>query len=518
MSLNITSSAATSKSKINQFMQTTLLIEEQNLVIGKLVGTGQYGSVYKATIAGTAVALKVPHHSLEGQKMDDFIAEMKNLRGSCHRNVVLFIGLSKIQGHICIVTEFVPGDLDHLIHKQTSMELKEFLTCKFTFDMKMNIVYQCLRGIQWVHNRYNLVHRDIKPSNFLIDSNFTVKVCDFGFAEVVSQASVKQRGTPLYAAPETLNGDASIGKESDIYSLGITIWELFYQRYPFEEYYDAFEDDSEKFRTYLNSGIRPVLPREYLEENKDEDHKEQCEQVNSIYGEGMRTTPVEMDELMKSCWNSVVSKRPTINVLVDKVASLQLTKTLGNNSAAVWWKEHFSNRGDAENEVTVYEFIDALEKTHKLTLEKNELLCTALSEDNEITHYYFAFLIGTFGYFFKKKKLFKNMLDTIKCEWYCPKISREVSTSKLEGKTDGTFLIRESKSTPGNPLTLSKRDKGKTINSRIKCDVLDESKVVYSVQTKSKEVKAESVKDLVEQLIQMKVISKPCTDEEESPY
>jgi eukaryotic-like serine/threonine-protein kinase len=131
--------------------------------------------------------------------------------------------------------EFVEGEtLEHLIKRSGRVEVK----------LALEITTQVAAGLAAVHEQ-NLVHRDIKPSNILVrlkdDGVTTAKIIDLGLAKAVNEPSVQTAistpgvfaGTPEFASPEQFAG-VPVDIRSDLYSLGVTLWEMVTGRAPFQ--------------------------------------------------------------------------------------------------------------------------------------------------------------------------------------------------------------------------------------------------------------------------------------------
>ncbi|ELP89046.1 receptor-interacting serine/threonine protein kinase, putative [Entamoeba invadens IP1] len=509
--LNGATPLSVSQTKLQSLYTKTLSVCKNDLVMGKFIGKGCYGSVYKSQLAGLNVAVKVFHQRPRGEKVDKFISEMSLLQSSHHKNVVLFIGLCKEPNRVSIVTEYIPMDLDKLLHHQEDIVGIDFSKFDFSFENKINIAEQCALGIQWVHNRFDIIHKDIKPPNFLVDSDFTVKICDFGFAEVLTD-DVRYEGTPMYSSPEIINKTPGLGKATDIYSFGITLWEIFYRAQPFREYLASFKDSITLFANFINKGGRPFMPGEATEDTDPQHYRE-------YYEYEMQSTPLEIENLIKRCWSADPLLRPDINELVKSLSDIKLRMMLGNNSSVEWWKTHvLSQLSSSETSTNSALFLEELNLTFSDTKETPEKqhfseILSKVGEENQVDLERFSFLLSVFGEFVTKKELFQKMINVFQQQWYFPLVPREVALSFLEGQIDGTFMVRESHSTPTHPLTLSKRENGTTVNSRIKCTLNKDNEITYSITTKGFSITNNNLCAIVEQLISNGVVTVPCRKE-----
>ncbi len=197
--------------------------------IEKKIGAGGMSDVYKAKdlTLGRCVAIKV----LKSEFCEDmnfvskFRAEAQAAAGLEHPNIVNVYDVGTQDDFHYIIMEYVQG-----ITLKTYIEKKGQLNYKET----LSIAIQVARGIQAAHAK-NIIHRDIKPQNIMISTDGKVKVTDFGIARAVSENTIHAdvMGSVHYASPEqTRNGYVS--KTSDIYSLGIVMYEMVTGRVPFD--------------------------------------------------------------------------------------------------------------------------------------------------------------------------------------------------------------------------------------------------------------------------------------------
>ncbi|ELP86336.1 carbon catabolite-derepressing protein kinase, putative [Entamoeba invadens IP1] len=476
------------------------------------LGEGSFGIVYKARLKGSVVAVKVPKDEISREVLASFRKEMELMKQSHSPNVVLFIGISKDGNNPIFVTEFVKSDLDHFVHDRDTLPI-EYLKKKFDLSLKFDLFHQCCVGVQWLHNRLNLIHRDIKPANFLLDENFLVKVCDFGFAESVKESKHEDKGSPIYCAPEVMDYDGThpYSKEIDIYSLGITMWELFYEGYPFGERPEI--DTRERLIYELKRGVRPTLPITFVEKyGKDSSQKAILEYAQNTLGRFSIEIPRTVEDLIATCWDSDGKKRPDINQLTESVQKLKVECALGNATASEWWKKTFEKKGISEDSVLVEDFVKALQKAFKPKDTVIQLLKQNVGISNEVDLQRFEYLTASFGNFYNNKDAFKKMVEAYGSDWWFPFYSKEEAVSQLEGRVDGTFLVRESTSVKGSPFTISKRTRGKTTHVRINTRAVGKG-LEYSVALQTSKTVHSDLCTLITALMAMSVISEPCTKE-----
>jgi tRNA A-37 threonylcarbamoyl transferase component Bud32 len=198
----------------------------------ELVGSGGMSSVYKArdTLLERNVALKIlhEHHLDDAEYVERFRREARTVAQLSHPNIVTVIDRGEVEGRPFIVFEFVDGEpLDQVVARRGALPLDEALA----------IAVACAHALAFAH-KHGLVHRDVKPQNILLNDDHRPKVTDFGIARSLDvKKGVTQTGTVLgtsnYIAPEQASGEV-VTAQSDVYSLGVVLYELLTGRVPFE--------------------------------------------------------------------------------------------------------------------------------------------------------------------------------------------------------------------------------------------------------------------------------------------
>lgn len=194
------------------------------------IGTGGMADVYKAKChkLNRYVAIKVMKSEFSQDKtfVSKFWAEAQSAAGLVNPNVVNVYDVGVENGIYYIVMELVEGiTLKKYIEKRGKLPYKE----------AVSIAIQVANGMDAAH-QHNIVHRDIKPQNIIISKEGKVKVTDFGIAKVASSATINtsaSMGSVHYISPEQARGGYS-DERSDIYSLGITIFEMLTGTVPFD--------------------------------------------------------------------------------------------------------------------------------------------------------------------------------------------------------------------------------------------------------------------------------------------
>ena len=171
------------------------------------------------------VALKfLPEEvAADPDRLAQFHAELRTARQVSHKNVCRLYDLGEADGRPFLTMEYVDGeDLASLLRR----------IGRIPQDKAIEIARQLCAGLSAAHER-GVLHRDLKPANIMIDGDGNVRIADFGLAVAAGDTTASRAGTPQYMAPELLaGGQASV--RTDIYALGLVLFELFTGRRPYE--------------------------------------------------------------------------------------------------------------------------------------------------------------------------------------------------------------------------------------------------------------------------------------------
>lgn len=195
-----------------------------------LLGAGGMGRVYKVRniISNREEAMKVllPEYSSEPELAARFMAEIRTLAGLEHPNIAQLRTAFQFQNQLVMVMEFVEGTTLETLASQTRIPL----------DRVIEYSSQVLSALSYAHGK-GVTHRDIKPANIMITSHGLVKLMDFGIAKSTNDMQLTRPGTTMgsvyYMSPEQVRG-GMVDARSDIYSFGVTLYEMLTGRKPFQ--------------------------------------------------------------------------------------------------------------------------------------------------------------------------------------------------------------------------------------------------------------------------------------------
>ncbi|XP_060651639.1 putative mitogen-activated protein kinase kinase kinase 7-like [Drosophila nasuta] len=263
------------------------------IVDNKCIGSGTFGDVYKATWNSNNGQITVVIKQFYRNSTDDKNKkEVDMLSLVNHDNIVKLIGTTKDEKErTAIVMEYAEwGSLHSFLHDE---ENKNII---LPHSLRISWMLQCAEAIKYLHEISPIIlHRDLKPKNLLLFNNcLTLKICDFGTVKKL-ETFMSYAGTFCYMAPEVAS--TRYTEKCDVYSFGITFWEVMSRKKPFY-HLGVCEEVAIPFLA-ATKGIRPHL-------------------------DDIRNIPEyeQIIELIVLCWNGEAKKRPTMQEIISNINNL----------------------------------------------------------------------------------------------------------------------------------------------------------------------------------------------------
>ncbi len=201
--------------------------------IERKLGSGGMGDVYLARQASLdrLVAIKIlpPELAKDQAYVARFLTEARSAAKVTHENIVASVDAGESKGCSYFIMEYVDGETCHQVMKREGA-LPE--------KRALEIARQAARGLKHAHS-LGLIHRDVKPANIMLTKDGRAKICDFGLARALNEfePSVEKgivQSSPAYASPEQCKGRQDLDHRTDMYSLGVSLFEMLTGRRPFE--------------------------------------------------------------------------------------------------------------------------------------------------------------------------------------------------------------------------------------------------------------------------------------------
>lgn len=232
------------------------------------LGRGGFGSVYKVLKNGTYYAAKVLSeiYVLEEFKNEEnrITREIDVLKRANHCYLI------KYEEDFYFTNEFGVTEYVIVMEYFSGITLEEFINNTTELTELISVFVRILEGVNSLHNikvgNDGIIHRDLKPANILINDRKEIKIIDYGLSRIIDFSSITatgaQIGSPLYMAPEQLTDSKKIDYRSDIYSLGIILYEMLTKNIPYKA-----QTMPELFLKIINE---PIIPPKQYNPNIDE--------------------------------------------------------------------------------------------------------------------------------------------------------------------------------------------------------------------------------------------------------
>ena len=401
-------------------------LDGSKLVMGKQIGKGSYGVVYRADLAGTPVAVK-KFMELKGHDPEEFKEEIELMKMLRHPNFVTYLGVVDIPGEksLSYVTELCDADLRVVCRNIRDKDPSKFLTkaCRY--------FCQAARGLCYLHDVCHMIHRDIKPANILVKKD-EVKIGDFGFTLMNfddEDFSEDHRGTTMYKAPELF----SLAKYSypvDVYAFSISMFEVLVGSDPF-----LGHSEKKEFGRAVCRGERP--------------------DINRLAKAGL-TCPPSLINLMTRCWDANPAKRPLMGEVYKELKKIFIETIVPASGAGFkFWHKHFGE--NITDSVTLNDIVkvlpDGLSESWRDLLQCSDLVAPISVKDVDNAFNWYGDLMDKDHLVI----LYRKIRD---CTWFKRKMDRDKAaacTSDYHLQTGkGCFLVRTSETNSRmNPFTIT---------------------------------------------------------------
>lgn len=369
--------------------------------IRKLLGQGGMAEVYLAESTDQTptrkVALKIFQGEYQKELLDRFRQEASILRGLSHPNIVDLIETGEYEGRPYFVMEYVDGLPMNKVLEQRG---------KLHWDEVTEIGKVLSSALSYAH-KHDVIHCDIKPGNLLANWDREIKIVDFGIARIAgTRASGSNMGTVDYLSPEQASGKAA-SRKSDLYSLGIVLYELLTGRLPF-----TAENDEEMLQKHRNGkfeSVKKIIPDVPFEldelltsllekdpEKRPTNAKSVEETLIRLQKKGLKGKPDTIKDLTaqktrlieggskSTNWNSIKPKETTESGFKTLFQAAGLLTMLAGLIALWWWLKQAPAPEElykqAEESLQQNYYADALSKLDKL----QEAHGTAMQEQVQI--------------------------------------------------------------------------------------------------------------------------------------
>jgi hypothetical protein len=245
-------STQSSKLLLNNF-DPPLVIASNSLTWQVKLGEGSFGIVYQGMWKHNDVAIKqLKNTQLSFKAIDEFTHEMQIMTQFRSPQIIQLYGVVIDKMPYSLVMEYMPkGSLYTVLHSREAL----------SWELRENIALDIAKGLDYLHTVHQVLHRDLKSANVLLDNQYNAKLTDFGLSrvktEISSLSGSTMVGTIHWMAPEVLQ-EKLYSEKSDIYSYGMTLWELASRELPFK----TANGNQTLIADWIKEGQREALPKD----------------------------------------------------------------------------------------------------------------------------------------------------------------------------------------------------------------------------------------------------------------
>ncbi|KAL7618882.1 hypothetical protein Lser_V15G03252 [Lactuca serriola] len=281
----------------------------ENFSLNRCIGSGGFSDVYRGQLSErwqkhTAAIKRLKFQNY--QRNNEFLKDFELIAGFHHKNIISLIGYCDEGNENILVYEYARyGSLDHYIHDSNKMRC-------MTWTQRLQICIGAARGLNHLHSglgdHKRVIHGDVKSDNILLDGNLVAKICDFGFSKLRHRYQqhtylmTNVAGNQLFYLDPVYLESGILGKESDVYSLGLVLFEILSGMLVYSQ--KGFEDD--KPQMLMNSVRRYSQKPERLIDPHIRDQ---------IDNRSFDT----FNEIAYQCISFKLKERPTMDKVVERI-------------------------------------------------------------------------------------------------------------------------------------------------------------------------------------------------------
>ncbi|CAK9033269.1 Glutamine synthetase leaf isozyme [Durusdinium trenchii] len=231
-------------------------LDHKTIKFKKKLAKGNLGEVWLGTWLGSPVAIKTVLKTMakDHEFISRFMLEIKLMSNLHHPNIVMFLGACiNPVSKMCLVLEYcIYGSLhDFLSTRKAENDPEDLVTLHRIIRFGIDIA----RGVNYIHQKCNIIQRDLKARNVLVDVHLNAKVADFGLSRLKDEdAGMTACGTPAWTAPEIVKLE-QYDEKVDVYSFGIVMWELISREEPYQG-----QGGVQVAYMAVEQGLRPEIP------------------------------------------------------------------------------------------------------------------------------------------------------------------------------------------------------------------------------------------------------------------
>jgi serine/threonine protein kinase len=273
---------------------SNILVRMDDYEDADTIGSGSFGDVYLVThrATGELLACKALRYFANPAQQKDFHREIEAMMRCDHRCVARVRGFTFWEmrigtGELVVLPSifmdyFAKGSLAGYLVPRRGRR------AGWSGTARSKVIFGVASGMSHLHGR-GIIHRDLKPANILLNDSLEPSIGDFGISRIVERLIASRAGSPLFMAPETLDGRREVTNKCDVYSFAITVFQMFGGR---EELVDGLTPSNPSFEGKIVDGCRFGKPK---------------------------AMPKAMWQLVTECWDQDPARRPSFKSIVSRL-------------------------------------------------------------------------------------------------------------------------------------------------------------------------------------------------------